>query len=244
MKRIFIVFALVVISQMTTVQAVFSQKLDTPGLFTYPLVSKYEKKLDDFAPKNWEVTDTISGDLNKDGIDDAVLVLQYQDSIKINDGYNDGFRFPRILVIAFKIGDHYELKLQHNTLIEFERMEGSGNTGGFDGDTLNGIRIEKGVLILNFKWDVRGAGTLLQYVVRYQSNDFYVIGATNTSGYHASESTYDVNFSTGRYTYDATDDERGFGGKYYEQHKKGKLPVKTLKKLSEIKEPEALDIPN
>jgi len=239
MKRIFTILALVVISQMSTVQTVFSQKLDTSGLFTYPLLSKNERKLDDFAPKNWEVTDTISGDLNKDGIDDAVLILRYQDSIEINEG----FRYPRILVIAFKIGDHYELKLQHNTLIEFERLAGSGNTGDFDGDTFDGIRIEKGVLILNFKWDIRGAGSLLRYVVRYQSNDFYLIGATSTSGYHASESTYDVNYSTGRYTYDATDDERGFGGTYSELHKKGKLPGNALKKLNEIKEPGNWNLP-
>lgn len=224
-------------------QAAFSQKLDTSKAFIYPLLNKNVKQLDDFAPQNWSVTDTISGDLNKDNNDDSVLVLQYQDSIKVNDGYNDGFRFPRILVIAFKIGDHYELKLQHNTLIEFERMEGSGNTGNFDGDTFNGMEIEKGVLILNFKWDIRGAGGSVQYIVRYQSNDFYLIGATSTSGYRASESTYDINFSTGRYTYDATDDERGFGGEYYEEHKKGKLAIKTLKKLSEIKEAANWDLP-
>jgi hypothetical protein len=69
-----------------------------------------------------------------------------------------------------------------------------------------------------------------------------LIGATNANGYRASESTYDVNFSTGRYTYDATDDERGFGGKYYEEHKKGKLPIKPLRKLSEIKEPGNWDL--
>ena len=40
-----------------------------------------------------------------------------------------------------------------------------------------------------------------------------------------------------------TDDERGFGGKYSEEHKKGKLPANALKKLTEIKRPEAW-VPN
>jgi hypothetical protein len=152
---------------------------------------------------------------------------------------NDDYKFPRILLLVFKVGDHYELKLQHNTLIE-DDTDAIGATGGWDGDTFDSMEIVNGVLILHFKWDVIGAGTLIQYIVRYQSNNFYLIGATCTSGYRASETTSDFNFSTGRYTYDMTDDETGFGGKYYEEHKKGKLPKSSLKKLIEIKGPEYL----
>jgi len=47
------------------------------------------------------------------------------------------------------------------------------------------MEIVNGVLKLHFKWDTTGQGTLIQYVVRYQSNDFYLIGATCTYGYHA-----------------------------------------------------------
>jgi hypothetical protein len=64
-----------------------------------------------------------------------------------------------------------------------------------------------------------------------------LIGATCESGYRADIRTSDFNFSTKRYTEDETDDETGFGGEYYEYHKKGKLPANTLKKLIDIKEP-------
>jgi len=227
---------MLIIAQMSIVQTVFSQKLDTSERFVCPSINKYAKTLDDFSPKNWRITDTVSGDLNKDGIDDFALVLSCKDSIKVNDGHDDGYKFPRILLLVFKVGDHYELKLQHNTLLEYENMNGSGYTGGFDGDPLNAIGISKGVLLIHFQWDITGAGTSIQYIVRYQSNDFYVIGATIERGYHADQSTYDVNYSTKRYTYDEIDDETGFGGEYSETHKKGKLSAYTLKKLIEIKD--------
>ncbi len=240
MSRISIFLLLFLIVQMCAVQSVFSQKSDTSERFVYPDINKYGKALNDFSPKNWEITDTLSGDLNKDGIDDFVLVVGYKDSIKIDNGY----RFPRILLVVFKIGDHYELKLRHNTLIECELTTvESGYTGGWDGDTFENMEIVNGVLKLHFRWDVTGWETLIQYVVRYQSNGFYLIGATCTTGHHAYESTADFNFSTGRYTYDETDDETGFGGQFSEDHKKGKLPANTLKKLVDIKEPRNWDIP-
>jgi hypothetical protein len=220
------------------VQTVFSQKSGMNKGFVYPTVNKYGKTFDDFSPKNWEITDTIPGDLDKDGVDDFALVLDYSDSIKIKDGY----KYPRILLLVFKVRDHYELKLQHNTLIEYETTAGNGSTGGWDGDPFESMEIVNGVLKLHFKWDVRGVGTSIRYVVRYQSNNFYLIGATYKSGYRSDTKTFDVNFSSKKYTCDEINDETGFGGKYNEYHKKGKLPANTLKKLINIKAPGTWDI--
>src|ERR1700712_1008462 len=116
MSRISTFLLLFLIVQLGVAQTVFSQKSDTSKKFIYPDINKFGKLLSDFSPKNWEITDTISGDLNKDGIDDFALVLGYKDSIKIENGYY----YPRVLLLVFKAADHYELKLQHNTLIEYE----------------------------------------------------------------------------------------------------------------------------
>ncbi len=239
MRRMPTLLLLFLTVQMGTVQTVFSQKSDTSKRFIYPNIPKYAKSLDDFSPKNWEITNTISGDLNKDGIDDFALVMSCKDSIKIKDGY----RYPRVLLLVFTAGDHYELKLQHNTLIEYEKIAESGYTGGWDGDPFDSMEIVNGVLKLHFKWDISGAGALIQYVVRYQLNDFYLIGATCNSGYRADVKISDFNFSTRRYTFDETDDERGFGGELLETHEKGKLPANALKKLIDIEGPSIPDIP-
>lgn len=99
MSRISTFLLLFLIVQLGTAQAVFSQKSDTSERFVYPNINKYGKTLDDFSPENWGITDTISGDLNKDGVDDFALVLGYKDSIKIKDGY----RFPSVLLLVFKV---------------------------------------------------------------------------------------------------------------------------------------------
>ena len=211
---------------------------ETPQGFIYPVLHKYGKKIEDFAPNNWEITDKVSGDLNKDSVEDVAIALSCKDSIKVNDGY----RYPRILLIVFKIGDHYELKLQHNTLIENESTNEIGNTGVWNGDTFQSMEIINGMLKFHFEWDNLGVGTLIQYVVRYQSGDFYLIGATLQTGHHADTMTLDVNFSKRKYIYDDVDDETGFGGKYNEDHRKGKLPTNNLKKLIDVEAAGSLNI--
>lgn len=229
MKRSLILFSFFLLVQLVTIQTAFPQIPNNFEKFIYPNINKYGKELNDFTSRNWKITDTISGDLNKDGIDDFALVLRYKDSIKIKDGY----RFPKILLLVFKVGNHYELKLQHNTLIEPELTDENGWTSG----PFDSMEIVNGVLKLHFKWDIRGGITLIQYVVRYQSNAFYLIGATCENGYRSDTKTSDFNFSTKKYSSDEIDDEIGFGGEYHESHRKGKLPANTLKKLIDIKEP-------
>lgn len=214
-------------------QTALSQKQDEPKPFVYPVLPKYAKAPGYFVPKNWEVIDSSTGDLNKDSAEDAALILEYQDSIKMNDGFDH----PRILLIAFKIKDHYMLKLQHNTLIDRREYMDKDGTNRYDDNPYNDMAISNGVLRLRFSWDSRGAGGRLQYIVRYQANDFYLIGATVERGYHADISTGDFNFSTRKYTYHEVDDERGFGGELTTVDFKKKLPARSLKKLGEIKGP-------
>jgi hypothetical protein len=83
MSRISTFLLLFLIVQLGITQAVFSQKSDTSKKFIYPDINKFGKSLSDFSPKNWEITDTISGDLNKDGIEDFALVAVCKDSIKL-----------------------------------------------------------------------------------------------------------------------------------------------------------------
>lgn len=213
-------------------------KPDTTKHFVYPILSKSANSLDDFAPKDWQIKDTVSGDLNKDGIGDFAFTLVPKDSTKVIKAHD----FPRILAIAFKFKDRYELKLQHNSLIEDDETDTMGATGGWDGDPFQSMEILSGVLKLHFKWDIRAVGTLVDFVVRYQSNDFYLIGATSTWGHHSDVGNTEFNFSTKRYTYDEFDNDSGFGGEDTENHKKGKLPANSLKKLCEVNGP--LDLPD
>jgi hypothetical protein len=230
MKRVFAIFILIFITQIA-----FSQKPDLS--FTYPTLPTYGKTLDDFVPKDWNIIDTVTGDLNKDNTEDAAMILEYKDSVIESSRaiWRDQKQKtkPRILILVLKVADHYGLKVQQNV---FMLRENEGDDT-YPDDPYNGMEIIKGVLHLNFNWSVRGGGQSKHYIVRYQSNDFYLIGYNFESGYHSSVTTSDFNFSTKKYIRHEIDDERGFGGTYYENDVKKNLPANALKKLSDLKEP-------
>jgi len=233
MRRVNLVTLLVFVALIVNIGSVFSQnvidkKQSQSMSFAFPILPKYGKTPNDLILKGWSVIDSVAGDLNKDNMEDVAMVLEYQDSIKINKEYD----YPRILLIAFKNGDHFESKLQHNTLIERKNFIDDDHL--YEYDPFASMSILKGVLHINFSWDERGAGGSLEYVIRYQSNDFYLIGATMESGYRADTKTSEFNFSTRKYVYHEIDDETGFGGKYHEYNKKGNLPANALKKLTEV----------
>ncbi|HTD99680.1 MAG TPA: hypothetical protein VK668_10340 [Mucilaginibacter sp.] len=230
MKRVLTIIILLFVSEIA-----FSQK---PSLsFTYPTLPTYGKILNDFIPKDWNLLDTISGDLNKDNLEDAAIIVEYKDSVV--ESRRAVWRDqklqtkPRILLLVLKVVDHYELKVQQNEMLLREN-EGDDT---YPDDPYESMEIIKGVLHLNFRWGVRGGGQAMHYIIRYQSNDFYLIGYTFESGYHSSVTTSDFNFSTKKYINYGYDDERGRGGQYSEYKIKKNLPPNSLKKLTELKEP-------
>jgi len=198
--------------------------------FTYPTLRKTGKTPMDVIPKGWDIVDSLSGNISKDSIAAEVVVLEYQDSIKLKKEWEH----PRMLLIIFKAGDNWELKLQHNTLIvRTDILDGDH----FDEyDPYQSMEISKGILRLHFVWTERSWGTNLQYVIRYQSNDFYLIGATSEFGHHSDTETFDFNFSTKKYTHHVANYDSGFGGEDIDYIEKKTLPANDLKKLSEIKE--------
>jgi hypothetical protein len=156
--------------------------------FSYPAINNAANTLDDLVPTGWAIIESATGDLNKDGIDDAAIVLQYKDSVsqKNADGHTVSTH-PRILAIAFKKSSGgYELLQQSNTFIKKDDnpdME----------DPFVDIAINKGILDIRFRqfamigsWYV----TNFSYKFRYQQGEFTLIGADRNS-FHRSSHDYD-----------------------------------------------------
>lgn len=137
----------------------------------------------DFLPKG-QVADSITkGDLNKDGMDDLVMVYQSEKLLKKE---NNTVRTLRILLM--QNDGKYELAAE--------------STGAIAGENINntffsGIEIKKGLLIINHEY-IRG-GSVHKY--RYQNGGFYLIGAESTIGDSSYFSSIDYNLSTGKYIY-------------------------------------------
>ena len=158
-----------------------------------------------------------TGDLNKDGIEDLVTVMQ--DTLHENAPYR--------IAVFFGIADGgHKLVVSSDQLIEPQYPD--GRDGYRYGNGFEGIEIKKGILIVNNSL-LRG---YFEYKFRYQDGNFELIGYTSGSsdgvGRIYSE---DFNLSTGdRYL----KEENYETGKIVRNEKTKKL-IRPLPKLQEVK---------
>lgn len=150
------------------------------------------KNWKDFLPKGQKSDTVTTGDLNKDGLADIVIVYQPEKLLKKENSKG------RTLRILLKQADgNYLLAAESNGAVAGESMN---NT------YFSGLEIKKGLLIINHDF-IRG-GSVHKY--RFQNGGFYLIGAETHYGDASYHSGIDYNLSTGKYisTYDNWDDNK------------------------------------
>ena len=172
-------------------------------------------KVEDFIPKGWKSIVIRKGDLNKDKIDDVVLVIEKNDPKNMKKSEStyeesvvNNFN-PRIILVLFK-----DKNSQYNLVAKNENgfivSEGKSYEEGFEklaSSNLNGklsdsITIKNNTLrIYTFFEGVRDMSST-EYVFRYQNNRFELIGLEIKSyGRHSTsgdteKDKYSINFST------------------------------------------------
>jgi hypothetical protein len=169
LKRIFLSILL-----LSVCQFVFGQAFKFPQL-------PVQGKLTNLVPANWKVVDSVSGDLNGDGIKDLALILEFYRPVKESRAYGDNnteiiteIQKPRMLAIYFRrsAAGAYKLITQNNNFIL--RSE----EGGAMGDPLRPMAIQRNRLSLSFE----GGGNWrwkLNYAFKYQHQDWYLEKAGN-----------------------------------------------------------------
>lgn len=124
---------------------VSAQELVIPKV-TYPSLPPDGASAEAFVPKGWKLEKQQSGDLNKDGQDDLLLLLRMDDRKNIlkNEGLGqDPFDTnPRILAVAFGNGRSFTLGLENHTLIARTEDPVMDDPVGEAG----GVAIERGTL--------------------------------------------------------------------------------------------------
>jgi len=138
-------------------------------------------------PEGYTIAKQASGDLNKDGAEEKVLV--------VNTGEMGDMGEERVILI-FKV-ENKEWKLWHRssgTILPSEH-------GGMMGDPLQSVSVEKGAIVINHfggsrsKWDHT-------HRFRYQNNKWELIGVTLISGTPCVDrEKFDYNLSSGRVIY-------------------------------------------
>ncbi|MDR1889209.1 MAG: hypothetical protein LBQ81_07525 [Zoogloeaceae bacterium] len=196
------------------------------GVDIKPTVTKAE----DFVPKGWKLHHITHGDLNQDGEPDVALVIQGTDEKKIFPldyrwfGVAELDSNPRVLLIAFRLNDTYELVLKNEQVLPnpkgIESLSGYGNIlhkGKFEITSRNTLKIG-----FYYGDHCSVTGQENSYTFRYQNNRFELIGLDSTFAYETIETT-SINYSTGKVF--LTSEVPVFGG-YVTHHKEGRIKTK------------------
>lgn len=197
-----------------------------------------QERFSAFVPKGYRVVDTVTGDLNKDGQDDVVLLVKATDpSMIVTDAKGEQLdRNRRGLIIAFKQGARYAVASKNLDCFSSENEDG----GVYFAPELS-IDIKKGRLLFHYS---HGRYGYWDYTFRYQKGGFYLIGydASNDHG-PVVESVVSINLMTGRIwkRVNTNEDAEG-GGEETFRDTWSKIAKPELIRLDGIKDFDDLDV--
>lgn len=163
------------------------------------------KTVNDFIPKGWKKILTTNGDLNKDKLEDTVIVIEKEDkkNIKKNDGFGpeELNLNPRILLVLFKQKDGTYILASKNDK-GFIKSEGNNDNPALM-DTLDDIIIKNNVLKIVFNYFMSAGSWWTStnvYIFRFQNNVFELIGYESNAYMRntGEEEGTSINFSTNK----------------------------------------------
>jgi hypothetical protein len=147
------------------------QKKELP---TIEQVAFNSKNTNDFVPKGFEVSEKTTGDLNKDGIADCVLIINGTEKSRIIKDETRGEldQNRRGIIILLNQNGGYELAIKNQDCFSSEYEDG----GIYFAPELV-VEIKNGNLIINY---LHGRYGFWAYTFRFQNNDFELIGYDNS----------------------------------------------------------------
>ena len=170
---------------------------------------KKADKIEDFIPKGWKSVVVKKVDLNKDKIDDVVLVIQKDDAKNFEKSEdNTIFNYnPMAILVLFKNkNSQYNLisKNENGFIVSkdkalVEQLE-TLSSPDLDDDLSKSINIKNDTLRLLTRSEYVKGARVTEYIFRYQNNKFELIGLEykywHTSTEYAVDIAYSINFST------------------------------------------------
>lgn len=178
--------------------------------FSYPDIKATGQSVLDFVPTGWTVLDSAYGDLNKDGIKDAAIVIQHRDSISLVNSLEDTvLTQPRILLILLKNAAKNKF-----TLIEQSNSFILKHDNSIMDDPYQGITIDKGILKIDFHLFYNMGSwysTSSTYKFRFDGKTFLLIGADLSTIHRATldYEDYSYNFLTKKKSYTKGNEQSG-----------------------------------
>lgn len=227
-------------------EPVTTAKVDSVGLESMASHQTIIKSKDplDYVPEGYVLYtedgfDELKGDLNKDGVDDLVIMIKGTDKSKFfKDEYRGELdRNRRGLIVLFDKGDYYEPACVNYQCFSSEQEDG-GNY--FPPDLV--LSIERGNLYIRY---LHGRYGGWDYTFRYQHGDFELIGYdSHHNRGPVPQSVTSVNFLTKKMLYQDNLNKDVYGDDYTDDKfidTWTTLDIKYLMKLSEIKDFDEID---
>lgn len=190
----------------------------------------------DFIPKGFVLFEKVTGDVNKDGVEDCVLIIKGTDKSKFVTDESRGKldRNRRGIIVLLKQQDHYELASKNYDCFSSENEDG----GVYFAPEL-WVEIKNNKLYVHY---AHGRYGYWEYTFRYQNADLELIGYDVSNGGAVTESSTSINFSTKKRVdkVNINFNKEGADEVFKETWKD--IKISKLIRLSEIKDFDELDM--
>lgn len=198
-----------------------------------------EQKLNptEFLPEGFVLFEKINGDLNKDGLEDCVLIIKGTNKNKIITDQTRGKldRNRRGIIVLFNKNNQYELATKNYNCFSSENEDG----GVYYAPELT-IEIAKGNLYVKY---AHGRYGYWKYTFRFQNKDFELIGYDQSDNQGPIvESEKSISFLSKKKQEKVNTNENATGGDEVFKETWKNISINKLIQLSEIKDFDNLDM--
>ncbi|BCY28946.1 hypothetical protein [Flavobacterium okayamense] len=194
------------------------------------------QSVEDFIPNGYVLYDTIYGDLNKDKLDDCILIVKetYKENIVTNRFDEIVDRNRRGIIILFKNENGYQKATENLNCFSSENEDG----GAYYPPQLS-FDVKRGNLIIHY---AHGRYGWWKYTFRYQDSNFKLIGYDHTNGGVVTNYETSINFLTKKKLYRKNINEESEDNDEVFVDTWSKIKIDKLLNLSEIKDFEELEM--
>lgn len=205
----------------------FSLALISVIAFGQPVL---KQNANDFIPQGFVLSGTSIGDLNKDGVDDKVLLIKGTDkgAYEKNEFGELVDRNRRGIIVLFKKDNQYQMVLKNLNCFSSENEDG----GVYYAPELS-LEINKGNLYIHY---AHGRYGYWKYTFRYRNSDFYLIGYDSSEGGEVVEKETSINFLSKKKQEKVNTNESAEGGDEEFRETWTNITVTKLLKLRDIKD--------
>lgn len=143
---------------------------------------------------NWKLLEKVSGDLNKDDLNDIVLILESTDSIPEKRCLNCKLlkNKPRVILVLFNLDGTQKVKIQNNEFIA------RGDEGGMSPYIEPELSIKNGLLSIYYQYTRSNQS----YTFKYKNKRMEILRA-ESMGVHSASGNYEndkFDFTSGTLT--------------------------------------------